>query len=659
MRKTINAWMAMVVLTVVNAAAYSAEAAGPKEATSSTKQINAELLDSLTFNVTDDFVDAKRGLIAQDPELVVRDVKGNAVWDMAQYSFIKEGSKSPTSVNPSLWRQAQINNIYGLFKVTDHIYQVRGYDVSNISFIEGKTGYIVIDPLVSVEVAKASLDLLYKHVGKKPVVAVIYTHSHVDHWGGVKGVVSEKDAKSGKVKVVASQGFLEAAISENVFVGNAMNRRAFYMYGTLLPKGPKGHVDNGLGKYISDGSVTIIPPTNIISKTGQTLTIDGVKIVFQYTPDTEAPTEMNFYFPQFKALCMAENCTHNLHNLYTLRGAKVRDAKAWSYFLNEAIDLFGDKTEVMFASHQWPRWGRENVVEMLKSQRDLYKYLHDQTLRLANQGYNMTEIAEMVKLPEPLAREWYNRGYYGSISHDVKAIFQRYLGWFDGNPANLNQLPPVEAGKKYVEFMGGSAEVMKKARKAYEKGEYRWVAQVINHVVFAEPHNQEARNLEADALEQLGYQSESGPWRNFYLTGALELRKGVQKNPNAATTSSPDVLASMPLDLLFDYLALHLDGPRATGKTININYNFKDTGQRYLLTLENCVLLYFPGRQAQDADATFTLKLATFYDVIGEQASVKDKLASGEIVISGDKDKYFELFSLLDKFDNNFPIMNR
>jgi alkyl sulfatase BDS1-like metallo-beta-lactamase superfamily hydrolase len=659
MRIRKNGLIGMVMAAAMVSAVFSGRVMGgePKDATDKTKEINAGYLKTLPFMDKKDFEDASRGMIAVEPNLVVKDAVGNVVWDMAQYSFIK--AETPDTVNPSLWRQAQLNNIYGLFKVTDHIYQVRGYDLSNISFIEGKTGYIVIDPLVSAEVAKASLELLYKHVGKKPVKAVIYTHSHVDHWGGVKGVVDEADVKSGKVKIIASQGFLEEAVSENVMAGNVMTRRARYMYGNLLPKGVKGQVDAGLGKVASQGSVTIIAPNVIISKTGTTMDIDGVKIVFQYTPNTEAPTEMNFYFPQFRALCIAENCTHTLHNLYTLRGTKVRDAKAWSYFINETINLYGDKTDVMFASHHWPRWGKVDVNQMLADQRDLYKYIHDQTLRLANEGYNMEEIAEMIHLPDSLSKEWYNRGYYGSVSHDVKAVYQRYLGWFDGNPANLHPLPPVDAAKKYVEFMGGSAAVIEKAKKSFEQGEYRWVAQVMNQVVFAEPDNQDARNLEADALEQLGYQAESGPWRNFYLSGAMELRNGIVKLPPNMTTTSPDVVKAMPVDMLFDLLGVMLNGPKAAGKTIKLNFNFTDTKQLYTLVLENGVLIYNPGKQLKDADETLTLKRSILNEVLLGEATFQAKMQSGEIKTAGDKNKLGELLMLMDKFDINFPIVDR
>lgn len=627
----------------------------PKDATVITQKANEDFLKNLDLSNKEDFEDANRGFIGALEEPVIKDANGQIVWDLSKYDFIK-GEDAPPTVNPSLWRQARLNMFHGLFKVTDHIYQVRGHDLSVMSIIEGKTGYIVVDPLISAECAKASLDLVYKHVGKKPVVAVIYTHSHIDHYGGVKGVISEEDVKAGKVKVIAPDGFMEAAISENVMAGNAMSRRAAYMYGAVLAKGPKGEVDAGLGKTTSAGTVTLIEPTDYIKKTGQEMTIDGVKIVFQVTPDTEAPVEMNFFFPQFRALCIAENCTHNLHNVYTLRGAKVRDAKAWAYYINEAIGLFGDKTDVIFASHHWPRWGNARIIDFMKKQRDMYKYIHDQTLRLANMGYTSEEIAEMVQLPEGLNREWYNRGYYGSVSHDVKAVFQRYLGWFDGNPADLDPLPPVPASKKFVEYMGGPDAVITKAQQDYDKGEYRWVAQVLNKVVFAYPDNKTAHDLLADAYEQLGYQAESGPWRNFYLTGADELRNGIQKH-EGKSAASPDTVKAMPTELLFDYMALKLDNKKAEGKTIRINFDFTDKKKKYLLELENCALNYTPDKELKEADASIVMSRESLDKILVGKATFKEMVASGEIKIMGNSEKLPELLAMLDQFDPHFNIV--
>ena len=627
------------------------------EASGTTKKINAGILQQLPLTDKQDFDDARRGFIAPLPDGgVIRDKDGKTVWDINAFSFIKEGAPAPDIVNPSLWRQSQLLTYAGLFKVTDRVYQVRGADASNINFIEGDTGIIVVDPLISVECARAALDLYYQHRPKKPVVAAIYSHSHTDHYGGVKGVVSEDDVKAGKVKIIAPDGFMKAAVDENVMAGTAMSRRAGYMYGVFLPPGPQGKVTSGLCLTISTGTVTLIPPTEIITRTGQELTIDGLKFVFQMAPDTEAPAEMHFYIPQLKLLCPAENCCHNLHNIYTLRGAKIRDALAWSKALNETLERWGDQSEVMLNVHHWPVWGQARIVDRLKKQRDMYRYLHDQTLRLANQGYTMTEIGEMIQLPPSLAREFYCRGYYGSVNHNVKSVYVKYLGWFDGNPAHLHPLPPVEASKRYVEFMGGTAAVIKKAQEYYDKGDYRWVAEVMNHVVFADPNNKAAKELQARALEQLGYQAESGPWRNFYLTGAQELRHGVAKM--SGTTASPDTIRAMPLGLIFDYLGVRLNGPKAEGKTITLNWNFTDTKEQYVLALENGALNHTANKQAKEADATVTLTRAALDEAImGGKPKLEAAIVSGDIKIEGQKEKVGELLSLMDKFDPWFNIV--
>jgi alkyl sulfatase BDS1-like metallo-beta-lactamase superfamily hydrolase len=640
--------------------------ADPKSATPFTEQANQSVYHDPTLNWEDslDFEFAQRGFVARFDPPVIADDAGDPVWDLQPYGFL-EAENAPPTVHPSLWRQARLNMLHGLFKVCtgsegpvagQRIYQVRGHDLSVISFIETKTGWIVIDPLISAETARASLQLLYQHIEQKPVVAVIYTHSHVDHYGGVKGIVSVADVEAGQVKIIAPEGFMDAAISENVLAGNVMVRRASYMYGGLLPKSPRGQVDGGLGKTVSHGTVTLIPPTDSITTTGTTLTIDGVEIEFQVTPGTEAPAEMNFYFPQFRALCMAENCSHNLHNLYTLRGAQVRDAKAWAYYLNEAIDRYIDRSDLVFTSHHWPVWGQDRCRDYLKKQRDMYKYLHDQTLRLANHGYTMLEIAEIMALPPSLAREWYGRGYYGSINHNAKAVYQKYLGFFDGNPANLHPLPPQEAGQKYVDLAGGPEALLTKARAAFDQGDYRWVATVVNHLVFAHPDNVEARQLQADALEQLGYQAESGPWRNFYLTGAQELRDGLLK-ANVAPTASTDVIQSMAIGSFFDYLAVRLNGPKAEGITITINFNFTDVEEQYVLYLENSVLNYDRDRQASHADATLTLTRDTFNEIATKHASFQGKILRGEIKLKGNPLKLRKLFSLLDDFEFWFNIV--
>lgn len=625
----------------------------PKDAEPATRAANAAVLKELPFADRQDFEDAKRGFIANEPNLVVLRPDGKPAWDMSKYSFITQDGQAPDTVNPSLWRMAQLNNLHGLFKVTDRVYQVRGYDLSVISFIQGETGWIVIDPCISTESAKAALDLASKHLGAKPVVAVIYTHSHVDHFGGVKGVVSDEDVKAGKVKIIAPEGFVGHAISENLLAGNGMIRRATYMYGGLLPKSPKGQVDAGLGKTTSAGTVTLIAPTEEIKKTAQEMTVDGVKMVFQMTPGTEAPAEMNFYFPQFKALMMAENAAAVLHNTLTPRGALVRDPLIWAHYLDESVKLFGDKAEVMFTSHHWPRWGRERMTDHLKKQRDLYKYLNDQTLRLINQGYTLLEVGEMVKLPKSLAQHWGNREYYGTVNFNVKAIYQRYLGFFTGNPAELYPLPPEAAARKYVAFMGGADAVIKKARESFANGEYRWVAQVMNHVVFADPQNQEARNLEADALEQLGYQAESAVWRNFFLTGAQELRQGVMK---AARTPS-GLIEAVTLDMLFDYVGVRVNGPKADGKVMKFNFILGDTKETGMATLENAVLHFSKNRQAADADATVTLSRPALNQMMFTDINLDEKIASGQVKLVGNKEKLREFLSMLDSFEFWFNIV--
>jgi alkyl sulfatase BDS1-like metallo-beta-lactamase superfamily hydrolase len=644
------------LLVVVVFMATAMLTAQQKDATNFTNEKNKQVLDQLPFSDKSDFERSKKGFIASLEIPIIQDASGKVVYDLTQYNFLMNDTPAPSTVNPSLWRQSQLLTIHGLFKVTDHIYQVRNYDLANISFIEGTTGWIVIDPLTATETAKASLDFINKHVGKKPVVAVIYTHSHADHFGGVKGVISEEDVKDGKVKVIAPEGFFEEAVSENLMAGNVMGRRASYMYGNLLPKDSKGNVGGGLGVTTAAGTFTIIEPTDVIFETGTKMTVDGIEIVFQNTPGAEAPAEMMFYFPQFKALCVAEDCNATMHNLYTLRGAKVRDPLAWSKYINEAIELFGDGIDLIFGTHHWPRWGKEECINYLKKQRDLYKYIHDQTLRLANHGYTMYEIAEMLELPESLKKEFYNRGYYGSLNHNVKAVYQRYLGWFDGNPANLHSLPPVESGKKYVEFMGGVDEVIRKARESYDNGEYRWVAQLMNHVVFAFPKNQEAKNLAADALEQLGYQAESGPWRNFYLSGAKELRGGV-KIVNVPVVASPDMTRALPLETFFDYMAIRLNGPGAEGKTIKINLNFPDIDEKYSLTLENSVLNYSKDKLLEDVDASININRSTLNSILLGETTLKDEVASGEVSIDGEAEALAELLLLMDNFNFWFNIV--
>ncbi|MEG3628880.1 alkyl/aryl-sulfatase [Streptomyces poriticola] len=531
---------------------------------------NRAVRQRFPFGDTQDLEDARRGFMGTAAEDVIRGADGRAVWDLAAYGFLRQDC--PDSVNPSLWRQSRLVADHGLFEVVEGIYQVRGFDLSNMTVVEGERGILVIDPLISAETASAALALYRAHRGDRPVTGMLYTHSHVDHFGGVRGVVDDQQVAAG-VPVIAPAGFLGHAVSENVYAGTAMARRAAYMYGAALPRSERGQVGAGLGQTTSTGSVGLIPPTRDIVRTGQTETVDGIRMVFQLTPGTEAPAELNIHFPDHAALCMAENATHNLHNLLTLRGAEVRDPRVWARYLTEAADLFGGASDVAFASHHWPVWGRDRVLAFLTEQRDLYAYLHDQTLRMLNQGLTAPEIAEEMSMPPALERAWHTHGYYGSVSHNTKAVYQRYLGWFDGNPAHLWQHPPAEAARRYVEFMGGADEVLRRARKSYEAGDFRWVVQVVDHLVFAEPGNAEARTLQADALEQLGYGSENGTWRNFYLTGALELRRGPVGTPTV--TTSPDLLRALTVEQLCDALAIRVDGPRSWDADISVRFDLK------------------------------------------------------------------------------------
>lgn len=626
----------------------------PKEPTAATSAANHRLLDDLPFDDTADFDAAGQGLIAHEDEVVVSAPDGSPVWTTTSWDFID--GENPDSVNPSLWRQTRLNAVHGLFEVVpDHVYQVRGYDLSVMSVIRSETGYIVVDPLISAETAAAAMALVREHLGDRPVVAVLHTHSHVDHYGGVRGVVDEDDVAAGRVRIVAPHGFLEHAVSENVMAGTAMGRRASYMYGNLLPKDARGAVGGGLGQTTSSGTIGLVAPTDTIERTGQTLTIDGVEIVFQDTPGAEAPAEFCFYLPRFKALCMAEIATHTLHNCYTLRGAEVRNALLWSKHIKTSLELFGE-AEVVFASHHWPTWGNAAIRAYLTGQRDLYRYIHDETLRLANHGYAMDEIAETVALPDSLARSFANRGYYGSVSHDVKAQYQLYLGWFDGNPANLEPHPPVETARRRVRYMGGAEAVLARAREDFAAGDYRWVAQVVNDVVFADPDNEEARELQADTLEQLGYRAESGPWRNFYLSAAQELRQGVRELPTPST-ASPDTMRALTLDMYFDYLAIRLNGPRAAGRTIRLTARFSDLDATYGLLVDNGVLNYFEGAPDPDATASVTLTRAALDDLTLGIATFEERVESGAITVDGEAADVAEFLGLLDTFAFWFPIV--
>ncbi|MBE9924805.1 MBL fold metallo-hydrolase [Cellulosimicrobium cellulans] len=624
----------------------------PEAATPAIVAQNTDLLRTLPFSDTQDLDDATRGLVARrEPDVVTAD-DGRVVWDGDTYAFLR--GDAPDTVNPSLWRQSRLVAEQGLFEVTDGIYQVRGLDLSNVTFIEGTSGVVVVDPLISVETAAAALALYRELRGDRPVTGVVYTHSHVDHFGGVKGVTSQEEVDAGRVPVLAPEGFTEHAIAENVYAGTAMARRAGYMYGAALARGPRGQVGAGLGQTTSTGTVTLIPPTLFVTTTGQTETVDGVRMVFQMAPDTEAPSEMLIWFPDHRALCAAEDATHTLHNLLTLRGAVVRDPHVWSHYLTESIDLFGAEAEVVFASHHWPTWGNDRIVRYLSLQRDLYAYLHDQTLRLLNQGLTGPEIAEQLTLPPALENAWHARGYYGSVSHNVKAIYQRYMGWFDGNPAHLWEHPPVERATRYVALGGGADAVVATARAAFDAGDLRWVAELLNHVVFAEPDHAAARSLLADTYEQLGYGAENGTWRNFYLSGATELRDGPFGTPTA--TSAPDVLAALTPTLLFDALAVQVDGPRAWDERVTIDVVLTDTDERYRLWLRHGVLTYSAAPQRGDADATLTATRKVL-PVLATGYVSPEELAAAGIEVAGDAGALARLTAVLDPGDPDFAIV--
>ncbi|MCG6380154.1 alkyl/aryl-sulfatase [Vibrio fluvialis] len=644
---------ALMIAAIVSAGASATE---PKPATQATIDANNSVKQSLPFSDKKDFDNAQKGLLAKQDVVTIKNEKGDVVWDLEQYKkYITLNNPAPDSVNPSLWRNAQLNMINGLFEVTDGIYQVRGYDLSNITFVKGNTGWIVFDPLISQETAKAALDFINEKLGKRPVVAVVYSHSHIDHFGGVRGIVDEKDVKAGKVKIIASHGFTEHAVSENVIAGNAMGRRAIFMYGALLPRNEFGGVNGGLGQTTSTGIATLIEPTDIIEKTGDEMTVDGVKMVFQYTPGTEAPTEMNTWFPDKKALWMAENSTNTMHNILTLRGAQVRDALKWSGYLQETIEMWGGDVKVKFQSHHWPMWGNADIVEYFKKQRDIYKYTHDQTVRLMNQGYTGEEISEIIKLPKTLENNWSTRGYYGTLRHNSRAVYQRYMGWYDGNPSDLNNLPPTNAAVKYVEYMGGESAAIQKAQADFDKGNYRWVAEVLKHVVFANPQSKKGKELLADAYEQLGYQSESGPWRSVYLQGAYELRNGTP-SAGGVQTASPDIIKNMPPEMLFDYLAVRILPEKAEGKKFAINLNFTDLDEKYTLYLEDSVLIHTK-KQSDKPNVTLTLTKSVLDDVQLGNVTLEKAIANGDIQLKGDKEVFKDFVGMLDRFNFWFNIV--
>ncbi|MDD3573810.1 MAG: alkyl sulfatase dimerization domain-containing protein [Methanospirillum sp.] len=601
-------------------------------------------------NNEEDFDFANRGFIATDEYLVIpSDYPGYSSWDMEAYKFLNNGT-CPDTVNPLLFRQSQLNNINGLFEVTDGIYQVRGYDVTSMSLIKGDTGWIVIDPMTSVESARAAMELVNRSLGYFPVNTVIYSHPHVDHYQGVKGVITEEEVKSGEVQIIAPEHFMEHALSENVYAGNAMQRRAVYQYGLRLPKDAKGNIDIGLGKSPSVGIASLIPPTMDITYTGQRVSIDGIDMEFHLTTDTEAPVELDIWFPQKKALLMAEDCTATLHNLLTLRGAQVRDPLAWANALDEARRLYGDKAEVVFFSHHWPRFGNDKVIELLENQRDLYKYINDQTLNLMNKGYTMDEIADMIKPPESLREYWYTYGFYGQIYMGVKATYRKYLGFYDGNPINLKRLPPEEFAAHMTEYMGGADTAMKRLQDHYNAGEYELVASIAHYLVFADPTNMAAREIEAAALEQLGYQSESGTARNAYLSAAQDLRS--EEPVRQMRGLSEDIMKAMTIGQLLDYISVRVNKEQVTGEDYQMNLILSDSGDKALIQIKNDVLVYWTDVISSEADVTVTMPRKTL-----EQLAHNPSIVPEDVRISGNSQIFDNFVNMLDVFDTGFNIV--
>ncbi|WP_291684217.1 alkyl sulfatase dimerization domain-containing protein [Bradyrhizobium sp.] len=627
----------------------------PKDASASVVAQQAAMLGALPFSDTADFDDAARGFMGTIEHARIANPQGRVVWSLEPYGFLSD-AEAPATVNPSLWRQSRLNMQHGLFEVMPGVYQIRGLDIANMTLIEGDSGVIVVDTLTSIEGARAAMELYFKHRGLRPVAAVIFTHTHTDHWGGARGVLEEDALATGRVPIIAPNLFMEHAVSENIIAGPAMLRRAQYQFGPFLAKGPRGQVDCGLGKSMAAGSVALLRPTDLIMETGDKRIIDGLEFEFQMAPNSEAPAEMHFYVPHYRLLNLAENCTHNFHNLLPFRGADVRDALAWSKYLGEALAMWGGKADAMCGQHHWPVWGKARIDTMIRQQRDLYKFAHDQTIRLMNHGLTATEIAETIKLPASLEGAWHTRGYYGHIRHNVKAIYQKYLGWYDANPVHLDPLPPVDAGTKYVEYMGGAAAILDRARKDFAKGEFRFVAQAVSHLVFADPDNAAARALLADTFEQLGYAAESATWRNAYLFGAQELRQGMPKAPPRPSMPR-ETLAALRSGQIWDVLGVRLNGPKAEGKHIVLNWSFTDTRENFVLTLENCALTYLEGALAPTADASFTLPRSVLDDVIAKQTSFPEAVASGKITFTGNAMRLAELMSLMDEFPRMFEIV--
>jgi linear primary-alkylsulfatase len=647
-----------VMLPVYNADAAEHSHFHPKGKMPSTYtiQLQKELRQSLPFDDQQDIEEAKRGFIAAPPYRQIKAEKGHVAWDIGKYDFLLEEGQNFDSIHPSLQRQAILNMNYGLFEVIPGIYQVRGYDLANISFIKSDTGWIVFDPLTAKETAAAALKFINDQLGERPVVAVVYSHSHADHFGGVRGVVDEKDVQSGKVKIIAPVGFMDHAVAENVYAGNAMNRRLFYQYGVLLPASPYGHVDQSIGKGTAAGNMGLIPPTVIIEKDIEEMTVDGVRMIFQNTPGTEAPAEMNTYFPDLKAFWAAENIVGTIHNIYTLRGALVRDALEWSKQINNALYLFGQEAQVMFASHSWPRWGNDRIQEVMRGQRDTYANLNNGVLHLANQGVTINQVHNVYEVPRSLQQQWYARSYHGSVQHNSRAVINRYLGYWDGNPTTLIPLSPEDSAPLYVEMMGGAEKIIAKGKALYEQGKYRHAQEILNKLVYAEPDNQTAKDLLADVFEQIGYQQESPSVRNSFLAAALELRSGI---PTGASpkSSGPDIIRAMTTGLWLDFLGVRLDSLKADGKVFKINLTTPDNGEKFVVELSNGTLTNIEGYLAEDADLTVAINREDLVMTMMGAVSFDEQIASGKAKLEGNREVYEQLKTMLVHFDLGFEMM--
>jgi len=611
---------------------------------------------NLPFADKRDFEEQQRGLIAAMKDLKIMADAGHVAWDMERFQFLNERTEFD-SIHPSLLRQSVLNNNYGLYEVIPGIYQVRGFDLSDISFVRGKTGWIVFDPLVTAEAVRAAWKLFQEHVGEGlPVSAIIYSHTHVDHWGGVRGIVHEADVRSGKIPVIAPIDFMEHTISENVYAGNAMNRRLFYQYGLLLPASPHGYVGQGLGQAVSAGATGLIAPSRYVEAAIEEFEVDGVKMIFQNTPNTEAPREMNTYIPEMKALWMAENVIASLHNIYTLRGAPVRDPLNWSKYISQALYRFGLEAEVLFASHHWPRWGNDRVQEVLRGQRDLYANMNNQVLHLANQGVTINQIHNVYEVPKGLQAKWFCRGYHGSPEHNSRGVIQRYLGFWDCNPTTLIPLSPGDSAPLYVEMMGGAKKIIARGRKLHNQGKYLLAQEIVNKLVQAEPQNQAAKDLLADIFEQIGYQQENPGLRNSFLAGAYELRTGIPQG-ETADSSSPDVIRAMSTELFLNFLGIRMDSRKAEGMRFTINLITPDNGEKFLIEMENATLTNIAGFQAKSPNLTLTINRSDLEQTMAGAKTLEAQIADGTAKVEGDASILKQLASTFVDFDPRFEIM--